>query len=46
MNPLRPANRYFLINGLRLHCLDWGGDGPPRSCSSTASPGTRTPGTP
>jgi esterase len=29
MNPLRPADRYFIVNGLRLHCLDWGGDGPP-----------------
>jgi esterase len=29
MNPLRPADRYFVVNGLRLHCLDWGGDGPP-----------------
>ena len=29
MNPLRPVDRYFTVNGLRLHCLDWGGDGPP-----------------
>jgi pimeloyl-ACP methyl ester carboxylesterase len=29
MNPLRPADRYVTVNGLRLHCLDWGGDGPP-----------------
>src|SRR4029450_5785654 len=29
MNPLRPADRYIVVNGLRLHCLDWGGDGPP-----------------
>ena len=29
MNPLRPLDRYIVVNGLRLHCLDWGGDGPP-----------------
>ena len=29
MNPLRPVDRYVTVNGLRLHCLDWGGDGPP-----------------
>src|SRR5215813_7562935 len=29
MNPLRPADRYVVVSGLRLHCLDWGGDGPP-----------------
>ncbi|HKZ08720.1 MAG TPA: alpha/beta hydrolase [Methylomirabilota bacterium] len=29
MNPLRPLDRYMTVNGLRLHCLDWGGDGPP-----------------
>jgi len=27
MNLLRPLDRYLLVNGLRLHALDWGGDG-------------------
>src|SRR6266568_4484317 len=27
MNLLRPLGRYVLVNGLRLHALDWGGDG-------------------
>src|SRR5947208_15213843 len=27
MNLLRPLGRYLLVNGLRLHALDWGGDG-------------------
>src|SRR5438034_2976509 len=27
MNLLRPLDRYVLVNGLRLHVLDWGGDG-------------------
>src|SRR5713226_3846849 len=27
MNLLRPLDRYLLCNGLRLHVLDWGGDG-------------------
>ena len=27
MNLLRPADRYLTVNGLRLHCLDWGGEG-------------------
>lgn len=27
MNLLRPLDRYLLVNGLRLHVLDWGGDG-------------------
>lgn len=27
MNLLRPIDRYLLVNGLRLHLLDWGGDG-------------------
>src|SRR5437870_7741196 len=27
MNLLRPLDRYVLVNGLRLHALDWGGDG-------------------
>ena len=26
MNLLRPLDRYLLVNGLRLHVLDWGGD--------------------
>ena len=29
MNLLRPRDRYLLVNGLRLHLLDWGGDGRP-----------------
>jgi len=24
-----PSSSYVRIDGLRLHCLDWGGDGPP-----------------
>jgi len=27
MNLLRPLDRSLLVNGLRLHALDWGGDG-------------------
>src|SRR5437867_10563391 len=27
MNLLRPRDRYLLVEGLRLHVLDWGGDG-------------------
>jgi pimeloyl-ACP methyl ester carboxylesterase len=27
MNLLRPIDRYLVVNGLRLHVLDWGGDG-------------------
>src|SRR3989475_11915939 len=27
MNLLRPLDRYLLCNGLRLHVIDWGGDG-------------------
>src|SRR6266540_649657 len=27
MNLLRPLDRYFSVNGLRLHVLDWGGEG-------------------
>src|SRR5256885_16150077 len=27
MNLLRPLDRYLLVEGLRLHVLDWGGDG-------------------
>lgn len=27
MNLLRPLDRHLLVNGLRLHLLDWGGDG-------------------
>lgn len=27
MNLLRPLDRYLLVNGVRLHLLDWGGDG-------------------
>ena len=27
MNLLRPIDRYLLVNGLRLHLLDWGGAG-------------------
>jgi pimeloyl-ACP methyl ester carboxylesterase len=27
MNLIRPAGRYLTVNGLRLHCLDWGGEG-------------------
>src|SRR5712691_5130727 len=27
MNLLRPLDRYLLVNGFRLHVLDWGGDG-------------------
>src|SRR5438309_8430612 len=27
MNFLRPRDRYLLVEGLRLHVLDWGGDG-------------------
>jgi esterase len=27
MNLLRPLDRYVTVNGLRLHLLDWGGDG-------------------
>src|SRR5438445_165366 len=27
MNLLRPLDRYLLVKGLRLHALDWGGDG-------------------
>ncbi len=27
MNLLRPLDRYLSVNGLRLHVLDWGGDG-------------------
>lgn len=27
MNLLRPQDRYLPVNGLRLHLLDWGGDG-------------------
>ena len=29
MNLLRPLDRSLLVNGLRLHALDWGGDGRP-----------------
>jgi pimeloyl-ACP methyl ester carboxylesterase len=27
VNRLRPLDRYLAVNGLRLHLLDWGGDG-------------------
>jgi pimeloyl-ACP methyl ester carboxylesterase len=27
MNLLRPIDRYLVVNGLRLHLLDWGGEG-------------------
>jgi esterase len=27
MNLLRPLDRYFSVNGLQLHVLDWGGEG-------------------
>src|SRR5437773_10452218 len=27
MNLLRPRDRYLLVEGLRLHVLDWGGEG-------------------
>ncbi len=27
MNLLRPLDRHLLVNGLRFHLLDWGGDG-------------------
>jgi len=27
MNLLRPIDRYITVNGLRLHVLDWGGEG-------------------
>jgi pimeloyl-ACP methyl ester carboxylesterase len=27
MNLLRPLDRYFTVDGLRLHLLDWGGEG-------------------
>jgi len=27
MNLLRPLDRYFTVNGLRFHLLDWGGEG-------------------
>lgn len=27
MNLLRPVDRFFVVNGLRLHVLDWGGEG-------------------
>src|SRR6185503_4778581 len=27
MNLIRPADRYLTVNGLRLRCLDWGGEG-------------------
>ena len=27
MNLLRPIDRFLLVNGLRLHVLDWGGEG-------------------
>ncbi len=27
MNLLRPLDRYLVVNGLRLHALDWGGEG-------------------
>ncbi|MBI3108839.1 MAG: alpha/beta hydrolase [Candidatus Rokubacteria bacterium] len=27
MNLLRPLDRYLTVNGLRLHLLDWGGEG-------------------
>ena len=27
MNLLRPLDRYLVVNGLRLHVLDWGGEG-------------------
>jgi esterase len=26
---VQPADRFMLVNGLRLHFLDWGGNGPP-----------------
>jgi pimeloyl-ACP methyl ester carboxylesterase len=29
MNLLRPIDRYLVVNGLRLHLLDWGGEGRP-----------------
>jgi pimeloyl-ACP methyl ester carboxylesterase len=29
MNLLRPLDREFVVNGLRLHLLDWGGEGRP-----------------
>jgi pimeloyl-ACP methyl ester carboxylesterase len=29
MNLLRPIERDLVVNGLRLHLLDWGGDGRP-----------------
>src|SRR5207248_10679015 len=29
MNLVRPVDRSLLVNGLRLHVLDWGGDGRP-----------------
>jgi pimeloyl-ACP methyl ester carboxylesterase len=29
MNLLRPLDRDFVVNGLRLHLLDWGGEGRP-----------------
>ena len=27
MNLLRPIDRFFVVNGLKLHLLDWGGEG-------------------
>ncbi|TMQ22497.1 MAG: alpha/beta hydrolase [Candidatus Rokuibacteriota bacterium] len=29
MNLLRPLDRELVVKGLRLHCLDWGGEGRP-----------------
>src|SRR5262245_56461976 len=29
MNLLRPIDRFLVVNGLRLHVLDWGGEGRP-----------------
>jgi len=29
MNLLRPVDRTFTVKGLKLHLLDWGGDGRP-----------------
>src|SRR5205823_8425497 len=29
MNVLRPLDRELVVKGLRLHCLDWGGEGRP-----------------
>ena len=46
MNLLRPIERDLVVNGLRLHLLDWGGDARPPVLLLHGFTGHATPGTP